>query len=158
MKIYTKKGDTGTTSLVGGQRVGKDDLRVVAYGTVDELSAFTALLRDAMGAQMEGHRADLLRILGVLMSVESSLAGVAGMAMPVAWLEGRIDALHEKLTPLTHFTLPGGHPLVSQAHVCRTVCRRAERCAVAALYQIFMANKPFNYRRYFFAGSVYIRP
>ncbi len=131
MKIYTKKGDAGTTSLIGGARVEKDDPRVEAYGTVDELGAFTALLREEL--TQDDLRNDLLRILKALMAAGGSLAG--GAAMPVAeteWLEGRIDELSEMLPPLTRFTIPGGHRAVALAHVCRTVCRRAERCAVRA--------------------------
>ncbi len=132
MKIYTKKGDAGTTSLIGGERVSKDDLRVEAYGTVDELSAFTALLREELTPE-EDLRSDLLRILRALMSVGGSLAGGATMPeVEIAWLEGRIDELSEVLPPLTRFTAPGGHRAVALAHVCRTVCRRAERCAVRA--------------------------
>ncbi len=131
MRVYTKKGDSGTTSLVGGERVVKDDLRVEAYGTVDELGAFTALLREEL-TQVD-LRDDLLQILKDLMAVGGSLAG--GAAMPEAgttWLERRIDELDEKLPPLTRFTIPGGSRSIALAHVCRTVCRRAERCAVRA--------------------------
>lgn len=131
MKIYTKRGDDGTTSLIGGERVPKDDPRVEAYGTVDELSAFTALLRDSLPVDFADLRGELLRVLNTLMAVEASLAG----GRPIAdgetqWLEERIDAF--ALAPLKNFTLPGGHPTVSQAHICRTVCRRAERRAITA--------------------------
>lgn len=143
MKIYTKTGDKGSTSLAGGERVGKDDLRVDAYGTVDELSAFIALLRDNMGSHesvFEDYRDDLRRVLNTLMGVQAALAsGSAALrdsfkvaADTVDYLEGRIDLLHDTLRPVQRFTIPGGHPLVSMAHVCRTVCRRAERVAVRA--------------------------
>ena len=124
MKVYTKTGDRGTTALIGGERVFKTDVRVEAYGTVDELSAFVALLADRL--REDGALArevdDLNRILSRLMSVEALLArGTTGCKQvaplpegAVAWLEGRI----------------GGNAAVSMCHVCRTVCRRAERAAL----------------------------
>ncbi len=137
MKIYTKTGDQGLTSLIGGERVFKSDERVEAYGTVDELSAFTALLADRL--REEGACADMVRelerILMRMMTVEALLA-VGGEGsdkvapLPeteIAWLEERIDAMQAQLPPLTKFTIPGGNTAVSLAHVCRTVCRRAER-------------------------------
>ena len=143
MKIYTKTGDKGSTSLVGGERVGKDDLRVDAYGTVDELSAFTAYLRDSMARHelvFEDFRYDLRGVLNTLMGVQAALASAKSewcdsfkvKDRDVEYLEGRIDLLHDTLEPIQRFTIPGGHPLVSLSHVCRTVCRRAERCAVRA--------------------------
>ena len=118
MKVYTKTGDKGMTSLIGGERVFKTDERVEAYGTVDELN----------------------RILSRLMSVEALLAtGQSGSDKvapldpeTVAWLEGRIDAMQEVLKPIDKFTIPGGNAVVSMCHVCRTVCRRAERAALRA--------------------------
>lgn len=140
MKIYTKGGDKGTTSLVGGERVFKTDDRVEAYGTVDELVAFTALLSDYMrqDASLAPYVSDLTRILSRLMTVESLLArGRSGCEkiMPLApeavtWLEGRIDAIQETLKPIDKFTIPGGNVTASMCHVCRTVCRRAERAAL----------------------------
>lgn len=141
MKIYTKTGDKGTTSLIGGERVGKDDPRVEAYGSVDELTAFTASLRDNMDSnnpEFTKLRGELRAVLDTLMRIQASLAsakpteyGRFGVnAESVAQLEGSIDAIHASLEPVTRFTIPGGHPLVSQSHICRTVCRRAERCAV----------------------------
>jgi len=142
MKVYTKTGDNGTTSLVGGERVFKTDARVEAYGTVDELSAFIALLGDetaaAGGAECYGD--DLARILSALMTVEALLAtgeGGAGKVAPlgdaaVEYLETRIDAMQAKVPAITRFTIPGGNRCVSLCHVCRTVCRRAERRAIAA--------------------------
>lgn len=142
MKIYTKTGDKGMTSLIGGERVPKSDERVEAYGTVDELTAFTALLADELrtDASAAGYVDDLNRILSRLMTVEALLAtGTAGSdkVAPlapevVAWLEGRIDALQATLPAIYKFTLPGGHRAVSLSHVCRTVCRRAERAALRA--------------------------
>ena len=142
MKLYTATGDKGTTSLIGGQRVSKYDERVEAYGTVDELGAFTALLCDRMRGdeRLEDIAGDLIRIGSDLMTVEALLAvgrgGEGRVAVlgegAVPHLEGRIDALQAEVPPITKFTLPGGHELVSMCHVCRTVCRRAERMAVLA--------------------------
>ncbi|WP_417014541.1 cob(I)yrinic acid a,c-diamide adenosyltransferase [Alistipes sp.] len=142
MKVYTKTGDRGETSLIGGERVPKSDERVEAYGTVDELAAFTALLNDHLrdDEKLAGTVDDLNRILSRLMTVEALLAadeqGRQKLApLPeeaVAWLEGRIDAMQATLTPIDKFTIPGGHPAVSLSHVCRTVCRRAERAALRA--------------------------
>lgn len=142
MKVYTKTGDKGTTSLIGGERVFKTDERVEAYGSVDELAAFTALLADNMRAEagLADYVDDLNRILSRLMSVEALLATgasgsdkVAPLAPEVvAWMEGRIDAMQAALKPIDKFTIPGGNAVVSMCHVCRTVCRRAERAALRA--------------------------
>ena len=142
MKVYTKTGDRGQTSLIGGTRVPKTDERVEAYGTVDELGAFTALLADHLrdDAALSETVDDLNRILSRLMTVEALLAADERgreKLLPlsegsVSWLEGRIDALQATLPAIDKFTIPGGHPAVSLSHVCRTVCRRAERAALRA--------------------------
>ncbi len=142
MKLYTKSGDKGRTSLIGGERVCKTDLRVEAYGTVDELTAFMALLGDCIAAdsRVAELAQDIWRINSTLMSVEALLAcgkggedKVAPLAPEtVAWIEQRIDALQAAVTPVANFTIPGGCATVSQCHVCRTVCRRAERAALRA--------------------------
>lgn len=141
-KVYTRSGDSGTTSLIGGERVFKTDSRVEAYGTVDELSAFVAQLADHLRATGEciGHLEELDRILSRLMTVEALLAiGEGGHdkvpplpSATVTWLEERIDTMQAALPDIDKFTLPGGHPVVSLCHVCRTVCRRAERAALRA--------------------------
>lgn len=141
MAIYTKTGDKGTTSLIGGERVSKFDLRVEAYGTVDELQAQMALLGD----MVEGRLADsptkewIERIVCELMTVESLLAQGEGVnyiaplgAESVARLESQIDYMTERLPRIDKFTVPGGNVACSQCHVVRTVCRRAERRAVEA--------------------------
>ena len=130
------------TSLVGGERVFKTDERVEAYGTVDELAAFAALLGDNMRAEaaLSPYVDDLNRILSRLMTVEALLAcgkTGCGKVAPLApeavtWLEGRIDAMQDALKPIDKFTIPGGNAVVSMCHVCRTVCRRAERAALRA--------------------------
>ena len=131
MKVYTKAGDKGMTSLIGGERVFKTDERVEAYGSVDELAAFTALLADNMrgDAALASSVGDLNRILSRLMSVEALLAtGQSGSDKvapldpeTVAWLEGRIDAMQEVLKPIDKFTIPGGNAVVS---MCQRQIRR----------------------------------
>lgn len=142
MKVYTKTGDKGMTSLIGGERVFKCDERVEAYGSVDELSAFVALLADRLrpDAALASHVEELNRILSRLMTVEALLAtgeGGRDKMAPlapecVAWLEACIDTMQAALPPIDKFTIPGGHEVVSLCHVCRTVCRRAERAALRA--------------------------
>lgn len=142
MKIYTKKGDGGMTSLIGGERVFKTDERVEAYGTVDELSAFTAMLADLLreDASASAWVGELNRILSQMMTVEALLAvGEEGSdkvspldPAAIAWLEERIDAMQAEVEPIRFFTIPGGHKTISACHICRTVCRRAERAALRA--------------------------
>ena len=151
-KVYTKTGDSGTTSLVGGERVSKIDERVEAYGTVDELGSFTAYLSDHLRSDEElaEYLGDLDRVASQLMSVAALLAvGHGGEGkLPdispeaIGYLEERIDAMQSRVRPITKFTIPGGHPTVSLCHVCRTVCRRAERASLraAALHPTISAN------------------
>ena len=140
MKVYTKTGDQGTTALIGGERVFKTDERVEAYGTVDELSAFVALLADRLQEREQAAEQieELRRISARLMSIEALLArGSSGCEKvapldieQITWLEERIDAMQVALPTITKFTLIGGNPAVSLCHVCRTICRRAERAAL----------------------------
>ena len=140
MKIYTKTGDNGTTSLIGGERVKKYDLRVEAYGTVDELTAFIALLSDELSEdeRTENIIDELSTIESQLMSVAALLAvgkGGEGKVAPIAneritMLEEAIDRMQAELPAITKFTIPGGHRALSLCHVCRTICRRAERAAL----------------------------
>jgi cob(I)alamin adenosyltransferase len=132
--IYTKTGDKGETSLIGGRRVAKFHLRIEAYGTVDELMAHTSLLRDML--EDEEIREDLLTILNIQMASASVLAADFDnmpLELPVVgeeqvrFIEKKIDEIDASLEPLTSFVIPGGHTAVSQAHVARTVCRRTER-------------------------------
>ncbi len=148
MKIYTKGGDSGTTSLVGGERTRKDDPRVEAYGEVDELTAFIALLTDKISAGSQANNQlfyqeccrDLERINYTLMNIEAHLAAGSELSFKlpevnqteVEWLEGRIDALEEPLPKIFKFTLPGGDERVSLCHVCRTISRRCERRIITA--------------------------
>lgn len=139
MKIYTKRGDAGQTDLFGGDRVGKDELRVAAYGDVDELNAFVGV---AAASGADPALTDLLRsVQSALFDLGSSLAtpdpehrekyGIAGVAeADIEALEALIDRLEEPLEELKTFILPGGSPSASAFHVARTVCRRAERAVV----------------------------
>jgi cob(I)alamin adenosyltransferase len=139
MKIYTRSGDRGETGLVGGARVPKDHHRIEAYGTVDELNSHTGMLRDLAAP----HHGDLLlRVQHTLFDIGSRLASASDadaerFKVPaiadthITELERAMDEMDADLQPLRTFILPGGHPAVSQAHICRTVCRRAERRVVA---------------------------
>lgn len=132
-KIYTKTGDTGETSLFGGKRLPKDDIRIEAYGTVDELNAYIGLLRDHL--KMAAVTAVLEEVQTCLFTIGSNLANdpTKNLAVPkikeadIALLERTIDEMETELEPLKNFILPGGHVLASHAHVARTICRRAER-------------------------------
>lgn len=137
MKIYTKTGDKGSTSLIGGRRVPKYHPRIEAYGTVDELMAFVALLRDQ---DIDTHwKGVLAEVLDRLMSCASILAADCSdceVKIPqipdsdIEFLEKKIDEMELQLDPLSSFVLPGGHTTVSLCHVSRTICRRTERLAI----------------------------
>lgn len=137
MKIYTKTGDQGITSLLGGMRVPKSDLRIDAYGTIDELNSYLGLLRDQ---EVNAKRADFLKeIQDRLFTVGADLATVPGkdkVKKPdlhpedVEALEQEMDLMDAQLPMLTAFILPGGHQSVSFCHLARTVCRRTERIVV----------------------------
>lgn len=136
MKIYTKTGDKGKTSLYGGTRISKSHSRITAYGNIDELNSFIGLLLEYIP---DNKKELLLKIQNELFVQGSHLA--AGndhdYKLPefnenlVAELEQDIDAMNEELDPLKHFILPGGSKGISYAHVCRTITRRAERGVVA---------------------------
>ncbi|MEG2514148.1 MAG: cob(I)yrinic acid a,c-diamide adenosyltransferase [Bacteroidaceae bacterium] len=137
--IYTKTGDKGTTALVGGTRVAKTHIRLEAYGTVDELNAHLGLLLTYVTDEKD--RELLLRIQNKLFSVGSYLAtdqqttqlNTASYILPldIASLENAIDEMDDSLPPLCAFVLPGGARGAAVCHVCRTVCRRAERLIIA---------------------------
>lgn len=137
MKIYTKTGDTGTTSLLSGQRVDKCHLRIESYGTIDELNANLGVLRAHV--EETSVKEDLIRIQTQLFTIGSNLATLPGdhkiklphfEAAEIEYLEQRMDEMDAELPPMRHFLLPGGHVAVAQCHVCRTVCRRAERLVI----------------------------
>lgn len=130
MKIYTKSGDKGRTSLVGGQRVSKCCCRLESYGTVDELNSYIGLLACYVG---EHDKATLLSIQNTLFSVGAILATEGESVtriddIVIKQLEEEIDDIQDILPEIQSFILPGGTLVASYAHVCRTVCRRAERC------------------------------
>jgi cob(I)alamin adenosyltransferase len=138
-RIYTKTGDKGQTSLAGGQRVAKDDPRIECYGTVDELTAFVGVACISAEASIPELAVVLRRVQHELFNLESILATPPEDVHPgqpritdaeVAQLEREIDAANAELAPLRSFVLPGGSRLNTELHVCRTVCRRAERAAV----------------------------
>lgn len=135
LKIYTRTGDQGQTSLIGGTRVPKFHPRIEAYGTIDELNSYIGLIRDhEIG---EHYKEVLLEIQDRLFTAESLVAvdpdAKINIKLPsledhdITLLEKEIDAMNEALPELTSFILPGGHPIVSYCHVARCVCRRAER-------------------------------
>lgn len=147
MKIYTKVGDKGTTSLFGGAIVNKDDIRLEAYGTVDELNAHIGLLRDISN---DKHQEDfLMKIQNELFVMASILASESREILSkvpqlkeqsITDLEEEIDELEKELRPLTKFILPGGHQHVSFCHIARTVCRRCERKVVTMSQNIEVNN------------------
>jgi len=138
MKIYTKTGDQGTTSLFGGKRVFKSDLRIDAYGTVDELNSYVGLLRDQKvnkkRKEVLVEIQDRLFTIGSILATEPGNVKVKIPALQetdITFLEKQIDEMDSQLPPMKSFVLPGGHPSVSFGHVARTVCRRAERLVIA---------------------------
>ncbi len=138
MKIYTKTGDEGTTSLFGGKRVSKSELRIDTYGTVDELNSWIGVLRDLEVNQKR--RTVLVEIQDRLFTIGSILATEpenTKVKIPslsendITFLEKEIDDMDARLQPMRFFVLPGGHPSISWGHVTRTVCRRTERLVIA---------------------------
>ena len=146
-RVYTRRGDRGETGLVGGQRVPKDNLRIEAYGTVDELNAFVGAARESAEESIKTGCAALLPLAGILLRVQHELFNLGSIlaTLPedvhpkqaritdaeIARLETEMDQMNEPLSPLRSFVLPGGSRLNTDLHICRTVCRRAERVAVA---------------------------
>jgi cob(I)alamin adenosyltransferase len=134
MKIYTKKGDTGTTQLIGGTRVPKHSLRIESYGTIDELNSYLGLIRDQEINSI--YISQLIEIQDRLFTIGSLLAAdpeVNTMKLPeiseedVVYLENAMDEMDANLPEMKSFVLPGGHSTVSYCHIARCVCRRAER-------------------------------
>ena len=136
MKVYTKTGDKGTTSLVNGTRVGKDDVRLEAYGTLDELSAFIAVLMDSTDKFNDVFKKIQERLLVAECLLATDETSELRKQLPqmeesdVEGIEKFIDEMNEGLKPLNSLIIPGGNLLASKCHVCRTVCRRAERAVV----------------------------
>lgn len=152
MKIYTKTGDQGTTSLFGGKRVSKADLRIETYGTIDELNSWIGLVRDQ---SVNKARNDVLvEVQDRLFTIGSILATEPGntkVKIPtlhendIQFLELQIDAMETELPPMHSFVLPGGNPSVSYCHVARTVCRRAERLTIALSEQESVTAEVIKY-------------
>ena len=157
MKIYTKTGDKGQTSLLGGTRVAKHHIRIDAYGTVDELNSHIGLLRDQ---KVDVHsKKILIEIQDRLFTMGSELASDpknpiaigSKIKIPVLkeedifLLEKEIDTMNENLLPMKSFILPGGHPAVSQCHIARSVCRRAERGVIALSENSFVDELAIKY-------------
>lgn len=140
-RVYTRQGDGGQTGLVGGQRVSKDCPRIEAYGTVDELNAFTGAARvTASAAGLDELAAILLRVQHELFNLGSILATLPEDVHPrqprvtgveIALLEAEMDRMNQDLEPLRSFVLPGGSRIDADLHIARTVCRRAERACIA---------------------------
>lgn len=152
MKIYTKKGDKGTTGLIGGTRVPKSSLRIEAYGTVDELNSYIGLIRDQEISDY--YKNQLIEIQDRLFTIGSSLASdpeKSTMKIPdlisadIEQLEKWMDEMDAQLPEMKSFILPGGHTTVSFAHIARCVCRRAERIIVDLSGGEFVAEKVLQY-------------
>ena len=152
MKIYTKRGDRGETSLFGGKRLSKDSLRIEAYGSVDELNSILGVVRslrphrelDTLLEQVQNE----LFVLGADLATPdtSSAKNVRRLQeQNVSQLEKHIDTLDATLTPLRSFILPGGGPVAAQLHVARTVCRRAERLVVRLGKKEKIGRPPVEY-------------
>lgn len=149
MKIYTKTGDKGTTALFGGTRVPKHHIRIEAYGTVDELNSHIGLIRDQnidiISKEILINIQDKLFTIGAIMATDPEKATLKNgkkrldisliSDKDIELLEKTMDEINEKIPPMTHFVLPGGHQTVSFCHIARCVCRRAERLSTA-LYEI----------------------
>jgi len=152
MKIYTKTGDKGETSLIGGTRVPKYHDRIEAYGTVDELISYIGLIRDQ---KIDEHTIKvLIEIQDRLMTCASILATDCEnckLKIPeifesdIEYLEKEIDEMEIDLPPLKSFILPGGHPTVSYCHIARNVCRRAERLSIKVQDQFKNSEKVIQY-------------
>ena len=150
-KIYTKTGDKGKTGLYGGARLSKDDIRIEAYGTVDELNAFVGLTLDALNKENIDHQ--LGEIQNRLFTIGSNLASDPAKEMitpdlmdsDIELLEKEMDRMDESLEQLKHFILPGGHQIISTCHLARTVCRRAERRVVTLSHVSSVENSILIY-------------
>lgn len=152
MKIYTKTGDKGQTSLIGGTRVPKHHIRIEAYGTVDELNSHIGLIRDQ---QIDSHYKNILtEIQDRLFTIGASLASdpeKSKMKIPdlkeedITLLENEMDKMNDELPEMRSFVLPGGHTTVSFCHIARCVCRRAERNTIHLAENEFVADLVVKY-------------
>lgn len=152
MKVYTKKGDDGTTSLYGGTRVTKDHLRIEAYGTVDELNSLIGVVIAYLDNKKEldfwqGIQSRLFDI-GAILATDGQKKGLflpEIKEVHIEEMEKAIDSIEENLEPLKHFILPSGHISVAQCHVARTVCRRAERAVVRLSHEDIVSDVIVKY-------------
>lgn len=149
-KIYTKTGDKGTTSLVGGIRVPKNHIRLDAYGTIDELNSFLGLLR-SQDINIED-KANILKIQNELFLIGASLAtedetkSKTSISLEnINWLETEIDLIDQDLPPLNNFIIPSAYQPSAISNICRTVCRRAERHIITLSEHYFVANNILIY-------------
>ncbi|GAA4728587.1 cob(I)yrinic acid a,c-diamide adenosyltransferase [Flavisolibacter ginsenosidimutans] len=153
-KIYTKTGDKGATSLIGGTKVPKNDIRIETYGTVDELNSWIGYINDLF--KDDEFKTELKEIQDRLFTIGSSLATDAEkepkLKLPdlhqsdIVFLENRIDGMTAGLPPMKSFILPGGHATVSSIHIVRCVCRRAERlCVNMQQHELFVDEKIIQY-------------
>ena len=151
-KIYTKTGDKGQTSLIGGTRVPKSHIRIESYGTVDELNSWIGLIRDQ--AINKTHIETLLEVQDRLFTIGSSLASdpeKSKMKIPdlkeedILLLEKEIDKMNDVLPEMKSFVLPGGNTTVSYCHIARCVCRRAERNVILLSENSFVADLVVKY-------------
>lgn len=148
IKIYTKTGDKGVTGLIGGDRIAKNDIRIEAYGTVDELNSYIGLVKDL--CEWQAAQTELLHIQNTLFIIGSLLANTGEkqsrfplpeITLPeISFLENAIDQMAAQLPELKHFILPGGHPLLSHTHIARCICRRAERMCVTLEREHILEN------------------
>ena len=152
-RIYTKLGDKGETSLVGGQRVPKDSLRIECYGTVDELNCFAGRAA-VMAQEIPRLHTILIRVQHELFNLGSILATLPEDVHPkqptvtsieVEQLEREMDSMNEELSALRSFVLPGGTLLSAELHICRTVCRRAERLLVTLSHRELVPTEAIKY-------------
>jgi cob(I)alamin adenosyltransferase len=148
MKIYTKSGDKGKTSLIGGKRVSKDDIQIDAYGTIDELNSNLGLLRDY--CSKESDKSFILNIqknlfiIGSLLAVDYSKKSneerIDFSQNKIRLIENKIDEIDLSLPKMTNFIIPGGHVTVSTCHISRSICRRAERKCIKFAKQFELNN------------------
>jgi cob(I)alamin adenosyltransferase len=164
-KVYTKTGDSGVTSLISGKRVPKHDIRIKAYGTIDELIVWLGLIRDI--TTTTDIKATLLEIQKQLMTIAAELSVESEKELPknlipiqpnaVKHIENKIDILAAELPLLKNFVIPGGHVLISYAHLARCVCRRAERCVTELDEEVSVSSTIIAYMNrlsdYFFTLS-----
>ncbi len=159
-RIYTRTGDTGETRLAGGQKLSKDDLRIECYGTVDELNAFVGATR-IEAELLAGHYHALASFVAILRRIQHELFNLGSIlatlpedvhpkqaritGVDIDQLEREIDEANEHLPPLKSFVLPGGSRLDADLHICRTVCRRAERLLVSLVRKGGVPSEPLRY-------------